>query len=160
MTGDRASVSQRPVVRQRHCERVKSRICSTEVPSESEFFIATNGSVALLLLGELDITSMVQFERTITEVLSGNPKQLIFDLTHSQFILLRVTPLSVAAVRRYRSRFGPARTSHRRSWPFTGTNEWRSPWSENLAWIRRGDGSRDRVLAQVGPCSRWKHPPS
>ena len=29
---------------------------------------------------------MVQFERTITEVLSGNPKQLIFDLTHSQFV--------------------------------------------------------------------------
>ena len=26
------------------------------------------------------------FERMITEVLSGNPKQLIFDLTHSQFI--------------------------------------------------------------------------
>jgi hypothetical protein len=45
-----------------------------------------DGSVALLLLGELDITSMVQFERMITEVLSGNPKQLTFDLTHSQFI--------------------------------------------------------------------------
>ena len=65
---------------------MKSRICGTEVHSESEFFVRDDGSVALLLLGELDITSMVQFERMITEVLSGNPKQLIFDLTHSQFI--------------------------------------------------------------------------
>ena len=45
-----------------------------------------DGSVALLLLGDLDITSMVQFERAITEVLSGSPKELIFDLTQSQFI--------------------------------------------------------------------------
>ncbi len=45
-----------------------------------------DGSVALLLLGELDITSMVQFERALAEVLSGNPKELIFDLTQSQFI--------------------------------------------------------------------------
>jgi hypothetical protein len=29
---------------------------------------------------------MVQFERMITEVLSGSPKELIFDLTRSQFI--------------------------------------------------------------------------
>jgi hypothetical protein len=45
-----------------------------------------DGSVALLLLGDLDITSMVQFERLITEVLSVSPKELIFDLTQSQFI--------------------------------------------------------------------------
>ena len=45
-----------------------------------------DGSVALLLLGDLDITSMAQFERMITEVLSGSPKELIFDLTQSQFI--------------------------------------------------------------------------
>lgn len=43
-------------------------------------------SVVLLLLGELDVTSMEQFERTITDVLSGNPKALTFDLTKSQFI--------------------------------------------------------------------------
>jgi hypothetical protein len=29
---------------------------------------------------------MAQFERMITEVLSDSPKELIFDLTHSQFI--------------------------------------------------------------------------
>ena len=43
-------------------------------------------SVTLVLLGELDITSMVQFERVVTEVLSASPNELIFDLTQSQFI--------------------------------------------------------------------------
>lgn len=43
-------------------------------------------SVTLVLLGELDITSMVQFERVIIEVLAASPKELIFDLTQSQFI--------------------------------------------------------------------------
>ena len=43
-------------------------------------------SVVLLLLGELDVTSMVQFERMITVVLSGRPKELIFDLSQSLFI--------------------------------------------------------------------------
>ena len=33
-------------------------------------------SVTLVLLGELDITSMVQFERVITEVLSASPKEV------------------------------------------------------------------------------------
>ena len=45
-----------------------------------------DGSLALLLLGDLDITSMVQFERAITEVLSGSPKELIFDLSQCQFM--------------------------------------------------------------------------
>ena len=45
-----------------------------------------DGAVVLLLLGDLDITSMVQFERMITEVLQGSPKELIFDLTQSQFV--------------------------------------------------------------------------
>jgi anti-anti-sigma factor len=43
-------------------------------------------AVVLLLFGELDITSMVQFERIIAEVLSRSPKELIFDLSQSQFI--------------------------------------------------------------------------
>ena len=86
VTGDRASVSQRPVVN-------AATLRKSDVPNlqyGTSFRIRVlhrdDGSVALLLLGELDITSMVQFERTITEVLSGNPKQLIFDLTHSQFV--------------------------------------------------------------------------
>jgi hypothetical protein len=45
-----------------------------------------DGSVTLLLLGELDITSMAQFERVIADVLSENPKEVIFDLSQSQFI--------------------------------------------------------------------------
>ena len=45
-----------------------------------------DGAVVLQLLGDLDITSMVQFERMITEVLQGSPKELIFDLTQSQFV--------------------------------------------------------------------------
>jgi hypothetical protein len=43
-------------------------------------------SVTLLLLGELDITSMAQFEQVISEVLSVRPKELIFDLTQSEFV--------------------------------------------------------------------------
>jgi anti-anti-sigma regulatory factor len=43
-------------------------------------------SVTLVLLGELDITSMAQFERAIAEVLATSAKELIFDLTQSQFI--------------------------------------------------------------------------
>jgi hypothetical protein len=47
-----------------------------------------DGSVALLLLllGELDISSMAEFERMVTEVLAGSPNELIFDLTQSQFV--------------------------------------------------------------------------
>jgi hypothetical protein len=45
-----------------------------------------DGSVSLLLLGELDITSMAEFERMVSEVLMGSPKELIFDLTQSQYV--------------------------------------------------------------------------
>jgi anti-anti-sigma regulatory factor len=38
------------------------------------------------LLGELDITSMAQFEAMIGEVLSHEPKGLVFDLTQSEFV--------------------------------------------------------------------------
>ena len=48
--------------------------------------VRVDESVTLVLLGELDITSMSQFERVITKVLSANPKELIFDLTQSQFV--------------------------------------------------------------------------
>ena len=43
-------------------------------------------SVTLVLLGELDVISMAQFERVIAKVLSASPKELIFDLTESQFV--------------------------------------------------------------------------
>jgi hypothetical protein len=43
-------------------------------------------SVVLLLLGELDVTSMEMFERVVAEVLSSSPRALIFDLTQSEFI--------------------------------------------------------------------------
>jgi anti-anti-sigma regulatory factor len=43
-------------------------------------------SVTLVLLGELDITSMEQFEQIIAEVLSARPKELIFDLRQSEFV--------------------------------------------------------------------------
>ena len=43
-------------------------------------------SVVLLLLGELDVTSMETFERVVAEVLSSSPRALIFDLTQSEFI--------------------------------------------------------------------------
>ena len=43
-------------------------------------------SVLLLLLGELDVTSMETFERVVAEVLLSSPRALIFDLTRSEFI--------------------------------------------------------------------------
>lgn len=56
----------------------------------TEFQVQVGGrdddSVALFLLGELDVTSMAQFERVVAEVLSCNPKKVIFDLTRSRFV--------------------------------------------------------------------------
>ena len=43
-------------------------------------------SAVVTLLGELDITSMAQFEAMIGEVLSHEPKGLVFDLTQSEFV--------------------------------------------------------------------------
>lgn len=45
-----------------------------------------DGSVVLFLVGELDVTSMAQFERAVDAVLSSNPRELIFDLSRSQFV--------------------------------------------------------------------------
>ena len=45
-----------------------------------------DGTCVAILLGELDVTSMTQFELMITELLSGKPKELIFDLTQSEFV--------------------------------------------------------------------------
>jgi anti-anti-sigma factor len=42
--------------------------------------------VVLEFFGELDLVSMARFEQVLAEVLSGNPKELIFDLTQTQFI--------------------------------------------------------------------------
>jgi hypothetical protein len=86
VTGDRASVSQRPVVRAATLR--ESQVPNLQYGTSFQIRVVRSAdeSVVLLLLGELDITSMVQFERTITEVLSRSPKELIFDLTQSQFI--------------------------------------------------------------------------
>ena len=43
-------------------------------------------SSVAVLLGELDVTSLEQFELMITEVLSSEPKELVFDLTQSEFV--------------------------------------------------------------------------
>jgi anti-anti-sigma regulatory factor len=40
----------------------------------------------LILLGELDINSLTQFEMVITETLSTEPPGLVFDLTQSEFV--------------------------------------------------------------------------
>lgn len=45
-----------------------------------------DGSSLADLLGELDVTSIAQFELAITELLSSNPRGLIFDLTQSRFV--------------------------------------------------------------------------
>jgi hypothetical protein len=43
-------------------------------------------SSVVTLLGELDITSIAQFEAMIGEVLSHKPTGLVFDLTQSEFV--------------------------------------------------------------------------
>lgn len=43
-------------------------------------------SLVLVLLGELDVTSMTYFEGLLAEVMSQEPDRLVFDLTHAQFI--------------------------------------------------------------------------
>jgi hypothetical protein len=45
-----------------------------------------NDVVVLELIGELDVVSMARFEQLIADLLSGNPKELIFDVTQTQFI--------------------------------------------------------------------------
>jgi anti-anti-sigma regulatory factor len=45
-----------------------------------------HGASVLILLGELDITSLTQFELVITETLSTEPSGLVFDLTQSEFV--------------------------------------------------------------------------
>ncbi len=45
-----------------------------------------NGYSVVELSGELDLVSMDRFERVVAEVLSGSPKEVMFDLTRAQFI--------------------------------------------------------------------------
>jgi hypothetical protein len=53
---------------------------------QMEILRRNDGFVALVLLGELDITTMAQFERVLGEVMSQKPKGLIFDVTQTRFI--------------------------------------------------------------------------
>ena len=86
MIDERASASRRSVVR-------SSTLRNSETPN-LQYGAAFNiriirrddDSSVVILLGELDVTSMAQFEVMITEVLSSKPKELIFDLTQSQFV--------------------------------------------------------------------------
>lgn len=86
VTGDRASVSQRPAVRAATLRRGEVPNLQYGTAFQVRIVRRDDESVALLLLGELDVTSMGQFERMISEVLSESPKELLFDLTQSQFI--------------------------------------------------------------------------
>ncbi len=45
--------------------------------------------VVVELFGELDLVSMDRFEQVVAEVLSSRPRELIFDLTRSQFISIQ-----------------------------------------------------------------------
>jgi anti-anti-sigma factor len=44
------------------------------------------GVVVVELIGELDVVSMDRFERTVADLLSDHPRELLFDLTQAQFI--------------------------------------------------------------------------
>jgi hypothetical protein len=83
---ERASASRRSVVR-------PSTLRNSETPNRqygAAFHIRIirrdDDCSVVILLGELDVTSMAQFEVMITEILSRRPKELIFDLTQSQFV--------------------------------------------------------------------------
>jgi len=45
-----------------------------------------DGSSVVSLFGELDVTSMPQFDLVTSETLSSKPKEMIFDLTQCQFV--------------------------------------------------------------------------
>jgi anti-anti-sigma factor len=45
-----------------------------------------DGVCILELLDELDLASMARFERVLADVLSGGPRELMFDLTRARFI--------------------------------------------------------------------------
>jgi hypothetical protein len=48
-----------------------------------------SGSAVVVLAGELDVTSIVQFEQVLDELMAGNPKRITFDLTDVQFICVQ-----------------------------------------------------------------------
>ena len=70
----------------RNFERATLRTCSTALHSIFESSAVMTTLAVVTLLGELDITSMAQFEAMIGEVLSHEPKGLVFDLTQSEFV--------------------------------------------------------------------------
>ena len=45
--------------------------------------------VVVELFGELDLVSMDRFEQVVAEVLSSRPREVIFDLTRSQFVSIQ-----------------------------------------------------------------------
>jgi len=84
--GDRTSASQRPVVKVATLRDSQAPNLQHGTSFQIRVIRRDDESVALRLLGELDIASMAEFERIVTEVLLGSPKELIFDLTRSQFV--------------------------------------------------------------------------
>ena len=72
--GNRTSALQRPVLSAATLR--KSEVLHLHYGSSFQMRVIRrcDESVVLFLEGELDVTSMVQFERMITEVLSGRPK--------------------------------------------------------------------------------------
>jgi anti-anti-sigma regulatory factor len=86
VTGDRTSAPQRPVVRAATLRERAVPLLGYGTSFQVRVLRNDDEAVLLILFGELDVTSMVQFEQIITEVLSGSPKELIFDLSQSQFI--------------------------------------------------------------------------
>ena len=51
--------------------------------------ISDDRHLVVELFGELDLVSMATFEQMVAEVLSGKPKELIFDLTQTQFVSIQ-----------------------------------------------------------------------
>jgi anti-anti-sigma factor len=86
MTGDRTSAPQRPVVRGATLRERAVPLLGYGTSFQVRVLRRDDEAVLLILFGELDVTSMAQFERVITEVVSGSPKELIFDLSQCQFM--------------------------------------------------------------------------
>jgi anti-anti-sigma factor len=86
MTGDRTSAPQRPVVRGATPRERAVPLLGYGTSFQVRVLRRDDEAVLLILFGELDVTSMAQFERVITEVVSGSPKELIFDLSQCQFM--------------------------------------------------------------------------
>jgi len=86
MIGERASAARRGVVKASAHGENEVACLHYGTSFQVQVLRRRDDSVILSLIGELDITSMAQFQGIISEVLWNDPRELIFDLTQCAFV--------------------------------------------------------------------------